>query len=325
MKRAFLIALLALVACPVRAQEIYFNAGGLLDTNTKEHTYTWSLSYMQGLQEHLAVSFSWLNEGHVPGHHRDGHTVQFWGRTNVFNRRLSLAAGVGPYRYFDTSEASEGASYSDSHGWGAIFSLAATYYTEKRWLLQLRTNYVETGGYSYDTFSVALGIGYQLDPPPSPGPLPKAPSQCERTTDNEITVFIGQTIVNSFDSEKSVSASIEYRRGLWRYVDWTFAYMYEGDNRLVRRGGLITQLWAVRAFFNKHLALGVGGGIYIAVDQRRDEQPDESGAGTVAAIVTMTASYRFFTHWAVRASWNRIMTNYDRDTDILVAGVGYRF
>ena len=47
--------------------------------------------------------------------------------------------------------------------------------------------------------------------------------------------------------------------------------------------------------------------------------------GTVSGIVTLTASYRFHPHWDLRTSWYRIVTSYDRDTDVLLGGVGYRF
>ena len=30
-------------------------------------------------------------------------------------------------------------------------------------------------------------------------------------------------------------------------------------------------------------------------------------------------------HWLTRLTWNRTMTGYDRDTDVILAGIGYRF
>ena len=91
-----------------------------------------------------------------------------------------------------------------------MFSMAATWYSESRWLFQLRTNWV-TAGPSPDSLSAVAGIGYQLDPPLTPGPLPKEPPLREKTTDHEITMFLGRTIVNSFSSEHSEAVGIEYR------------------------------------------------------------------------------------------------------------------
>ena len=96
------VALPLILGGAAYAQELSLFAGGLRESGTKEGSPVWALEYQHPLHENVGASFSWLNEGHVPGHHRDGQTIQIWGRTNVFDRRLSLAAGVGPYRYFDT-------------------------------------------------------------------------------------------------------------------------------------------------------------------------------------------------------------------------------
>jgi hypothetical protein len=45
----------------------------------------------------------------------------------------------------------------------------------------------------------------------------------------------------------------------------------------------------------------------------------------LSGIVSASASYRFTQHWAARVTWNRVVTRYSRDTDVLMGGVGYRF
>lgn len=321
----FLIIVLAVAPCPAWGQEFYVLGGVMHDTDTHDHSYSWQLEYMEGLSEHFAFSFLYMNEGHVPSHHRDGNAIQLWARTNVFDPRFSLAAGAGPYYYFDTTNASTGDSYSNNHGWGTIASLAATWYTPSGWLFRLRTNWVWTDR-SIDSLSAVIGIGYQLDAPTLPGPRPEAVPQREKTAQNELTMFAGRTIVNSFDSEASIATSIEYRRGLWRYMDWTVSWLYEGDNGTIRRNGLITQLWVVRPFFEDRLVLGLGGGAYFAVDERRNAPQNNSGGDDFASgIVTMTGSYRFHPHWDIRAVWHRIITNSNRDSDVILGGIGYRF
>lgn len=322
MRWMIIIAVLAASVFPAGAQEFYVLGGGLAHTETHDHSYSWQLEYLEGLGEHFAASISYLNEGHLPQHHRDGDSLQIWGRSNLFDRRLSLAVGAGPYYYFDTAKAL-GGSFTNDHGLGGVFSLAATWYADSRWLFQLRTNWVNVGGH-FDTLSAVAGIGYQLESPPLPGPLPTTPPQQENTTNNEITLLLGRTIANSFDSEHATAMSIEYRRGIRRYLDWTAAYLFEGDNRLSRRHGLTTQLWAVREFLDDRLALGVGGGAYLAVNHYTESQNIGSDE-FLSAILTLTASYRFHPRWHMRTSWNRVITNYDRDTDVILAGIGYRF
>ncbi|HEY6871707.1 MAG TPA: hypothetical protein VI298_03150 [Geobacteraceae bacterium] len=319
-----LVVLLAAFPAPTRAQEFYVLGGAIEDPDTHNKSYSWQLEYLQGLGEHVAATLSYLNEGHLPNHHRDGNSVQLWGRTNLLDRRLSLAAGIGPYYYFDTTGTMVNGSFEDDHGLAGMVSVAATWYTESRWLFQLRTNWVGIGKAS-ETLTAVAGIGYQLDRPPAAGPIPKALPQREKTTGNELTLFLGQTIANSFDSQHSAAASIEYRRGLWRYIDGTVAWLYEGDNRLIRRNGVTTQLWLVREFLDDRLALGAGGGLYFVVDRYRDIL-DGTGSGRfLSGIITLTGSYRLHPHWDTRISWNRIVTNYDMDTDVILGGIGYRF
>jgi hypothetical protein len=64
---------------------------------------------------------SWINEGHVPNHHRDGIAAQFWIGTTAFDPRLSFAAGIGPY-YFDTTRTAGSDAETDIHGWGVLYS-----------------------------------------------------------------------------------------------------------------------------------------------------------------------------------------------------------
>src|SRR5689334_13160408 len=39
------------------------------------NTYTWAINYQEGLGPYFAASFTWLNEGHIPDHHRDGQMI----------------------------------------------------------------------------------------------------------------------------------------------------------------------------------------------------------------------------------------------------------
>jgi hypothetical protein len=318
------LLLTVLLSIPVSAQELFLLGGVVQNTATSDNDKAWQLEYREGLGENFAYSLTYLNEGHVPSHHRDGNAALLWTRVNLLDRRLSLAAGVGPYFYYDTTNAHGSDTYANRHGWGGMTSVAATWYTDNRWLFQLRSNWVATND-SIDTFSTLIGIGYQLEAPSNPGPVASARPAANPVTDNELTLFGGTTIVNSFDSQSSGALGVEYRRGISRYLDWTVGWLYEGDNRLVRRNGLTTQLWAVKAFFDDSFALGVGGGAYIVIDRYQHLVENRDGRQALSGLMTLTGSYRFHPDWNLRTSWNRIVTNYDRDTDVILGGVGYRF
>lgn len=324
MTRVVLLLAGILTAFSVDAQELLLLGGGTYDSDASKGTYAWAVEYAQGLGEHAYVTLAWLNEGHLDDHHRDGLAAQFWARANLFDRRLSLALGVGPYSYFDTAQAELGASYANDHGWGVIYSAGLTWYTDRRWLFNLRASRIAVKD-SVDTTMVLIGAGYQLDAPSVPGPRPSAPPITGKTTNNEVALFLGSTILNSFESESSTAAAFEYRRGVGRYVDLTVGWLHEGGNEIIRREGATAQIWLVRPFLEQRLALGVGAGGYYAVSQENQTANGSKDDERLSGIVTLTASYRFDPRWFARLSWNRIVTRYDRDTDVILLGGGYRF
>jgi opacity protein-like surface antigen len=236
----------------------------------------------------------------------------------VFDRRVSLAAGAGPYLYYDTVSSSTNPDPSNGHGVGVVTSLTATLYTESRFLVQARADWVWTPQ-NANAYVATLGVGYQLEKPTSAGPLTgysRQSDQAPLTTKNEITLLAGGSILNS-SGMNALAASLEYRRSLTRYLDWTIGWLNEGAS--VSRTGPISQIWAGRSFFDNQLALGLGAGPYLAYDTH------DRNVTNVNWLVGATVSYRFLPEWAIRVTYNRVTTNSNHDTDIVVAGLGYRF
>lgn len=314
-----IIAILcAFTAGHASAQELSALGGFVKNTDRVNRSYQWQLDYRKDFGEHLAFNITYLNEGHLPDHHRDGFGSQLWFRTTMLNQRLSLAVGAGPYYYFDTTPNPAGSGSLNDQGWGALVSLAVTWHTETPWLLQLRSNWVETGT-SIDTISLLFGVGYKLDTSPSAKSPDQAPSDRGKTAQNEITAFIGETSVFNSDSPHSLAVGLEYRRRLMRYLEGTVSWLYEGSNHGSQMNGLASQLWVAQEFFNDKLALSFGAGPYVGYDRLHDSSL------TLSGIATMSVAYRFHPHWGTRVSWNRIITDYDRDADVWMAGVSYRF
>src|SRR5437870_6492892 len=312
MLRYFFTIWLLLSTQDVWAGEFFGLGRVLAAPGSDERTYTWALDYRQHLTEHIDVSAAWINEGHLPNHHRDGATAQIWARTTVLNPSLSVSAGVGPYGYFDTTALSADAREIDAHGWGVIYSLAATWRVKDRWLLQLRANRIETQR-SVDTTSVLFGVGYQLDDLPAAEGRPAIFSGIGERNDAELGVMLGTTFVNDFDSEASFAKSIEYRRGLGRFLDWTIAWLNEGNSRLVRRNGVVTQLWLVRPVWDERATLEAGVGPYVIVDTYGGGDT-AGGYERVAGLFSLGASYRLTARWRARVSWNRVFADNPYDT-----------
>jgi hypothetical protein len=198
-------------------------------------------------------------------------------------------------------------------------NVAATWYTKSRVFYQLQ-GYWLRGNNSFDTLTALAGIGYQLDAPPTKGPDVKGTRLTEKNTGNELTLFGGETVVNIPGDGKSLALALEYRRGLWRYLEWTAGALYEGKSSLIDRYGLTTQLWLAKPFLDDRISLGIGLGPYFAIDRRRDTRQER-----IPVIFSTTGSIRISDSVLLRATWDRIITTYDRDTDIFLGGIGYRF
>lgn len=183
----------------------------------------------------------------------------------------------------------------------------------------MRANWVTTFE-ALNTVSVLAGIGYRLD---TPGAVEALQARKKKTTANEVTLYAGRALTNSHASDHSPSGAIEYRRRLLQNLDWSMAWLYEGNNRLISRHGLVSQLWAVEDFLDNRITVSIGAGAYFALDRMAGRY--QNGDHVISAISTLTAGYRFNPHWSLRISWNRVVTNYDRDTDVILGGIGYRF
>lgn len=319
-----LLIALILTTSPVIAQELSI-MGGVSDSfDTDKLSASWQLEYRQDLGKHLQAGLSYINEGHIPNHHRDGGALQIWAKTTALNKRLSLAAGVGPYYFFDTTSKAPNAPSHNEHGWAGVASLAATIYTDSPWIFQVRTNWIGLG-HDLNGLTAVAGIGYQLEDSTRTTTETGESATEPANARNSLSIFLGQTITNTFNTSQDIATSIEYRRNLARHIDWTAAWLYEADERLVRTNGLTTQLWAVRPFFDERFSIGAGGGAYFSIEHFDNLFDGRNIDQMVSGILSLTANYRFYPRWDFRTTWSRIVTGYNMDTDVIMGGIGFSF
>jgi hypothetical protein len=309
-------------------QQLRIGSGISHNTDSK-NTYGWELGYAQALGKNAFITLGWLNQGHQENNYSDGLTTQIWARANLFEARMSLALGIGPYFFFDTTRDEPHpyyGPYENAHGLRPIYSAEITWFLNRSWLVYLRTNQINAEAKSNTTMLI-LGLGYQFDARSNSVayPVPTVPSPAGETLNNELTLYLGRTSLNSFAPENSRGFALEYRRSLERYVDWTVGWLNEGDNQIIRRSGITSQFWLVRPLLDDRVALGIGAGAYIAVNEQNQIPDSDSSGERVSIIITLMASYRFDSHWFTRVSFNRVVTRYDRDSDVLLLGGGYRF
>jgi hypothetical protein len=311
----------AVLSAPAVGQEVYGLLGGQYAPSLREASYAFSMEYLQNLSEHTYATFTWLNEGHVTNHHRDGYSAQLWLRWLSESRRLALSAGVGPWHYYDTTYLTSTGTVTDAHDWGVLGSVAAHYYFRNPWVMELRYNYAHTST-SIKTHTLLFGFGYQFEHGASAGPVHNTRLYGFVPDDqrNELTVMAGKSVVNNFNSPHGVAYGAEYRYRVTPYIDAIGTWLDEGNARVIKRRGPAAQAGIKREFLNHRADVGVAGGFYFARDQ------DLRGARTeVLGLLTMTATYRVTNGWRVRAYWYRTLTTNGRDTDVAMLGLGYAF
>jgi hypothetical protein len=131
--------------------------------------------------------------------------------------------------------------------------------------------------------------------------------------------------VNTLFSESARAYAGEYRRGVFPHVDWTAAAIYEGDPKIIRRSGIATQLWFVNTFFNNRIAVGGGLGPYIYIDHKHPRDPSQKIPAAIAPLASLTFSVRLSESCIMRLIFDRVVTSYNRDADIILLGLGYRW
>jgi hypothetical protein len=311
------------------AGELDFTAGVEHSTPETGSTYTWGVEFRQPFSEHLAASFTWLNEGHLVDHHRDGQAVQAWWRSRPDGPGLLFEAGLGPYHYYDTTDATAVTTasgtqiaFENAHGWGVLASAAMDWYFKSGWFAMLRVNDIEAAGKVRSTALIG-GVGYRfgdgsernfhwsdswlaVDPPRS-----------------EADIMFGRAVLNSFRSEGAMAQAISLRTKLSRHFAASLTYTQARNVPLDWHSGTAIQLWA-EAPLTSSFTAGAGVGAFITSD-RSNTVPAGYSATNPAGIVGLTLAYSISSRWIARAIWNRVTTRDDDDSDIVLVGVGYRF
>ena len=305
------------------ANEISILAGATEGIEAGKGTYAWQAAFRYNFLRNFAASLSWINEGHLEEHRRDGVATQGWGRLPLLENRLSISVGAGIYRYFDTKLFPAG-NHENVHGWAPVYSLAATYYAESPWFAQVAINHIHPEG-DFNSNTYLVGVGYRLWKEAAPPSGPGTADRPARITGYEVMPFFGQVVVNRPGNDTGIGSGIEFRMGIDENLDWTVTWLNEDVPGNIDRIGLGTQMWLVDAFLDRRITLGFGAGLYSFADFESPPDSGENGRLDIAGLLTVTASYRFSERWFSRFNWNRVMSNDSRDTDMFLLGLGYRW
>lgn len=307
------LLLFALFCGTVHAQDVSLLAGQMKVNEKDDRSFAAALNYLHPVGDYLAFSAGYLNEGHPQGHHRDGLAAQGWLRLPVASTGVTLSLGGGKYYYFDTAR-DDGIHYDNDHGWANMASAAVDWQVDPHWYLQAQVTRLYPDGRDGTTL-LMTGAGYHFD---GSG---RTLVQLSAARDDTLTLSVVRTIVNSFDSERADGYALEYRRALGRYVDASVTALVEGSNRRLDRRGVAAQLWLMRDLAPA-VELGMGAGPYAFRDlpDRRDGQYSHW-----AGIASIVGRYHLGSRWTAQLSWNRVISNYERDADVFMLGLGIGF
>ena len=306
---------------PSSASELQFQLGGLRSTADSKPTYSWALEYGRPFGKHLSGSFAWLNEGHVPGHRRDGQAAQLWWHAAGPSEGPIYRFGLGPYRYFDTTVGPSPESHINAHGWGMIASADASWPLAGKWIASLRANRVHV---NRDVRSTAIvgGIGYRFESAGEESRGVFARSSAASPARWELDVMGGATVSNDFHSQVEFAKAIGLRVGIADHLSGSLAYLREGKFQRGWREGIAPQIW-LEDDLTDRLAVAVGIGPYLARSSFR--MPDGSNAPAKSILVSISAAYIITPEWRGRLIWNRVATTYDENADVFLFAIGYRF
>lgn len=317
MRRIFPAISLFLVSCFAAAQDASLLAGGMQVDRSGEQSFAVNLGYTQRLGKYTAASLEYTNEGHPRLHHRDGLTPQLWLHTAVPEHGFSFAVGAGPYYYFDTTTGSGAlADYRNEHGWGIQANFSAKYHLgDQRTYAEARLSRIH-GRREHDSTLLMVGLGYELRNLPH-----EVKAENADGGEDLIMVLAGRSIVNSFKSEKATGGGIEYRHTVTPNMEWSVMAMSEGRVGVAERRGVASQLWLLRPFTERTvLELGMGG--YVMRDQLNRDSVREEPKTHFAPIASIGMRWRLNPTWRAQLSWSRVITDYHRDSDVFLLGVG---
>jgi hypothetical protein len=314
------VVLPLLLACGAAgAQDASLLAGGLNNTMVHERSFAVEVGFAQRLSPYLSLSAEYYNEGHPSRHHRDGLTSQLWLHTAIPEKGASFGFGFGPYYFFDTTTGQgNSADYRNEHGWGSLVSLSAKWHLAKRTYVEVRANHAATHG-AGDSNSLLIGMGYELS-----NVSAHEREQNETPGDRLLMLQGGQAIVNSFQSERARAYGVEFRDTVTQNMEWSVGLLNEGRIGLVERRGAVAQLWLLRPFTDRTV-LEIGGGAYLMRDRVNRSNAAEESKTHLVPMASLGMRYRISPDWRAQFSWSRVITDYHRDSDVLLLGVGKKF
>jgi hypothetical protein len=318
---------IALAVAPIAARgESVLALAGPDHASTDDDTYGWQFEVQEPLSQQLSGSLSWLNEGHISRHRRDGAAAQLWFNSPMWFDRLQFSIGAGPYIYFDTEQESTNRGYSDVHSAAGAFSASLSLDLSKSWFLALNVNAIYAPG-DFNSLGVLFGGGYHFGTSERSGSA--VGTDADADTPNrrqQIQLLLGETIQNDLDFEGGSSeqrtAGLEYHLALTRWLAWSATWFHEIDSGQASHDQAATQLWVVDSLPGGRFSLGAGLGIYVPLESPQGGVA--GGAEPLSGLSGLRVEWNLNPRNSLIVTWYRSFTRDDSDCDIITLGYGFR-
>jgi hypothetical protein len=310
MKRiAFLLLCIASSTTQAFEEDTSIFCGRLKGTNYKHAvTFTCGVNLSYGLTDWFALNGVYLNEGHPENHHRDGFAIQPSLYKDFNNWRVQLA--TGPYYSMDTTRQADGTLLNDKH-LGLLSSLALKWHpSQGNWYVGIGYNNVWMPN-KLNSNSTVLLLGTDMQKDGGNG-------NNEIGSKTKVGLWIGPGDTTNPGTKVKTAGQLEFELSSKDQISYSIAGLYEGNTTLADRKGVMTQVW-YNANFN-NWTLSAGAGPYLERDSLRDKR-----ATNLLAVASVRATYKLTRRTNVGLNFNRVISFYNKDADIIMLGLQRAF
>jgi len=308
-RTVFLLFCIASSTAQAFEEDTSIFCGRLKGTNYKHAvTFTCGVNLSYGLTDWFSVNGVYLNEGHPENHHRDGFAVQPTLYKDFNNWRVQLSAG--PYYSMDTTRQADGSVLNDKH-LGVLSSVALKWHpSQENWYVGMGYNNVWMPN-KLNTNSVVLLVGTDMQ---------QDAGNADTGNGSKVNVglWVGPGDTTNPGTKVKTAGQLEFALPLKDQFSYSIAALYEGNTTLADRKGVMAQVW-YKGTFN-HWTLSAGAGPYLERDSLRDKT-----ATNLLAVASVRATYKLTKRTDVGLNFNRVISFYNKDADIIMLGIQRAF
>jgi hypothetical protein len=303
------IALLLLCVASSTAQAFEEDSnlfcGRLKGTNYKHPvTFTCGVNLSYGLTDWFAVNVVYLNEGHPENHHRDGFAIQPSLYKDFDNWRVQLS--TGPYYSMDTTRQADGTVLNDKH-LGLLSSVALKWHPSPgNWYVGIGYNNVwMQNKLNSNSTILFLGTDMQKD---------AGEVNSGNASRLKVGLWIGPADTTNPGTKVKNAGQLEFELPFKNLFSYSIAALYEGNTTLADRKGVMVQAWYNENF--NRWTLSAGAGPYLERDALRDKR-----ATNVLAVASVRATYKLTNRTNLGLDFNRVISFYNKDADMILLGL----